>query len=253
MKEKLQQIGLNSTEIDIYLALLEHGKITPANISRITGINRSTTYAAADELKKKGIIEEDLSGKTKYLIALPPERLTDYLEKKITELKRQEHLVKSIIPELELLPKSGNYSIPKVQFINGADIEEFLYKKTPIWEQSMRDMNEKTWWGFQDHTFVENPAYLKWILWYWKQAKEEIDLKLFTNQSEIEEGMKAENLSRRQLKLWTGDSFTSTQWILGEYIVSIVTREKLHYLVQIRDKVLADSMRNFAKKLWSKD
>ena len=77
MKEKLQQIGLNSTEIDIYLALLEHGKITPANISRITGINRSTTYAAADELKKKGIIEEDLSGKTKYLIALPPERLTD--------------------------------------------------------------------------------------------------------------------------------------------------------------------------------
>jgi predicted transcriptional regulator len=253
MKEKLQQIGLNPTEIEIYLTLLEHGKITPSNISRITGINRSTTYAAADELKKKGIIEEDLSGKTKYLIALPPERLNDYIERKINELKRQENLVKSIIPELDLLPKSGNYSIPKVQFIDGPDIEEFLYKKTPVWEQSMRDINEKTWWGFQDHTFVENPAFLKWIMWYWKRSKDDIDLKLFSNQSEIEESMKAEKLSRRQLKLWSGDNFTSTQLIMGEYIVSIVTRERLQYLVQIRDRVLAESMRNFAKKLWSKE
>ena len=253
MKEKLLMIGLNQTEIDIYLVLLEHGRLTPANISKISGINRSTAYAAASELLKKGIIEEDLSGKTKYYVALPPERLKDYTEKKIKELKRQENIINGLIPELELLPKSGMYSIPKVQFIDGKDIEDFLYKKTPIWEKSMRDMNQKTWWGFQDHTFVEIDKYRKWILWYWKQAREDMDLKLFTNQSAIENEMKDKHLSRRQLKLWTGDNFTSTQWILGEYIVSIVTREKLHYLVQIRDKVLADSMRNFAKKLWGKE
>lgn len=253
MKEKLLKIGLNSTEIDIYLALLENGKITPANISRITGINRSTTYAAAAELMKKGIIEEDLSGKTKYLIALPPERLMDYTERKINELKKQASIVKSLLPELELLPKSGSYSIPKIQFVEGADIEEFLYKKMPIWHQSMRDTNEKTMWGFQDHTFVEIPAYKKWILWTWEQKTDDLDLKFFTNQSDIEEEMKKENIPQRHLKYWTGDTFTSSQWVLGEYVVSMVTRGKLHYLVQIRDRVLADSMRNFTKKLWSKE
>ncbi len=253
MKEKLLKLGLNPTEIDIYLALLEHGKLTPANISKITGVNRSTAYAACSELLKKAIIEEDLSGKTKYYVALPPEKLKNYTDKQLREIKIQENLINELIPELELLPKSENYSIPKVQVINGNNIEDFLYKKTPIWEQSMRDTNEKTWWGFQDHTFVETDAYQKWIFWYWKQNKGDIDLKMFTNQSNIEEEMKDKNLTLRQLKPWTGDNFTSTQWIVGEYIVSTVTRDKLHYLVQIRDKVLANSMRNLAKSLWSKD
>jgi sugar-specific transcriptional regulator TrmB len=253
MKEKLLKIGLSPTEIDIYLALLENGKLTPANISRITSINRSTAYAACGELLKKGIIEDDLSGKTKYYLALSPEKLKNYTDKRLREIRNEERIIEELIPELELLPKSGNYSIPKVQVVNGDDVEDFLYKKTPMWEKSMRDTSEKTWWGFQDHAFVEIEKYQKWILWYWNQSKEDIDLKLFTNQSEVEEEMKEKNISRRKLKIWTGDNFTSTQWILGEYIVSIVTREKLHYLVQIRDKVLADSMRNLAKNLWSKD
>ena len=253
MKEKLLKIGLNPTEIDIYLTLLEHGKLLPANISKFTGVNRSTAYAACGELLKRNIIAEDLSGKTKYFVALPPESLKNHINKKLREIKSEEGIVNELIPELESLPKSGNYSIPKVQVVNGEDIEDFLYKKTPLWEQSMRDLNERTWWGFQDHTFVESDKYRKWILWYWNRSKEDMDLKLFTNESTIEEGMKKENITRRQLRPWTGDNFSSTQWIIGEYIVSIMTRGKLHYLVQIRDRILADSMRNMAKNLWSRN
>lgn len=253
MKEKLSSIGLNPTEIEIYLAILENGKLTPANISKITGVNRSTTYAAAAELIKKGIIAEDRSGKIKYYTALPPERLIDYTEKKMRELKRQEVVIKNLIPELEQLPRTVNYSIPKVQFVEGKDIEDFLYRQTPIWEKSMRDTNEKTWWGFQDHTLVEVDAYRKWIMWYWKQSKGDIDLKFFTNESVIEKKMKDRQLSLRHIKLWKGDNFVSTQQVIGEYVLSIVTRGKLHYLVQIRDRVLADGMRNFMKKLWEKE
>jgi hypothetical protein len=125
-------------------------------------------------------------------------------------------------------------------------------KRLRYGKKSLRDTGETTWWGFQDHSFVELEKYRKWILWYWSRSEEDMDLKLFTNQSSIEEEMKEKNISRRKLKLWTGDNFTSTQWILGEYIVSIMTRGKLHYLVQIRDRVLADSMRNLAKNLWNK-
>ncbi|HYC34177.1 MAG TPA: helix-turn-helix domain-containing protein [Candidatus Paceibacterota bacterium] len=253
MKEKFLKIGLTSTEVDIYMALLEHTRLSPASIGKITGVNRSTVYAACSELLKKNIIEEDLSGKTKYYVSLPPERLKNYTNKQLREIRMQENIIEELVPELELIPKSTNYSIPRVQVVNGDDVESFLYQKTPMWEKSMRDLNEKTWWGFQDHAFVEIEKYRKWILWYWNQVKEDIDLKLFTNQSEIEEEMKEKKIEKRKLKLWRGDQFASTQWILGEYVVSIITRGKFHYLVQIRDRVLADSMRNLAKNLWKRD
>lgn len=253
MLEKLLKIGLNQTEAEIYIVLLENSRLTPANISKMTGINRTTVYAAASELLKKGIIEEDLSGKTKYFVAMSPEGLANYTERQIKEIKEKERIIKEIMPDLEMIPKSKNFSVPKIQFINGNDVEEFMYKKSPVWEKSMRDMKETTWWGFQDHNLLEIDKYRKWVLWYWKQAKEDIDLKLFSNQSDIEEEMTKRKITRRQLKYWKGNSFTSTQWILGEYIVSVVTREKIHYLVQIRDRVLADSMRNLAKELWNRD
>lgn len=252
MLEKLLKIGLNQTEAEVYLILLENSKLTPANISKMSGINRTTVYAAASELLKKGIIEEDLSGKTKYFVVLSSDGLVNYTDRQMKEVKEREKLIRELLPELETVPKSKNFSIPKIQYINGNDVEEFLYKKFPIWEQSMRDVNERTWWGFQDHAFVEAEKYKKWVLAYWKQAKDDIDLKLFSNQSDIEEEMKQRKITQRQLKYWKGNNFTSTQWILGEYIVSIVTREKSHYLVQIRDRVLADSMRNMAKELWNK-
>ena len=208
MKEKLLQIGLSNSEAEIYLSLLEHRKMTPARISKITGINRSTVYAAATELCRKGIITEDLSGKAK------SENLINFIEKQSREIKRKEKMVIDIIPELNTLPKSSTYSIPKIQFVEGDDIEDFLYKQTPIWEKSMLEQDEKTWWGFQDSTFVENDAYRKWIHWYWKRAPQEIKLKLFTNKSEIEDKLKKESFAvRRQTKTWGGDKFTSNQWV----------------------------------------
>jgi predicted transcriptional regulator len=250
MLKKLIELGLSKTEAEIYLALLEHNKLTPARISRITGINRSTVYAAALELVKKGVITEDLSGKTKYLLASEPENLLTEVEKNMLELKKKEKLIKEIIPNLELLPKSKNYSIPKIQFIEGEEILDFLYKKTSVWEQSMNDCRETTWWGFQDDTFVENIKFREWITWYWNRAPENIDLKLFTNQSDVENKISEQKIEKRQIKFWHGSKFTSTQWVVGEYIISIVTQGKLNYLVQIRDAVFAESMRNFIKNSW---
>jgi predicted DNA-binding transcriptional regulator len=253
MQEKLEKMGLNKTESSIYLVLIEYSKLTPARISKITGINRTTIYAALSELVKKGLILEDLTGKIKYFVVLSPENLLNYTKRQKQEILQKEKIAQELVLELELLPKSKNFSIPKIQFVEGKDIKDFLYEKTPVWEQSMIDVGEKTLWGFQDHTFVENEDYRDWIFWYWKRVDEGFNLKMFTNQSDIEEEMKGKKLTNRMLKFWNGDDITSTQWILGEYIISIVTRGKLHYLVQIRDVVLAESMKNFVKHSWFKE
>lgn len=52
----LVNLGLNSKEAAIYLALLELGEALPSTISRRTGIKRPTTYVVLESLKEKGVV-----------------------------------------------------------------------------------------------------------------------------------------------------------------------------------------------------
>ena len=120
--ELLAKLGLTNTEITVYLNILEQGKTTPASISRQTAIKRTTVYAAAQDLVQKGIIEEDNTGKIKYFISRSPADLKNVILKQQNDLANQKKIVDQLIPELELLPKSKTYSIPKVRLIESDDI-----------------------------------------------------------------------------------------------------------------------------------
>ena len=68
IEKPLNQLGLNNKEQSVYRLILEHGKIAPALLSRLAKINRTTVYSVAKELKEKGLIVEDLGGKTLYYL-----------------------------------------------------------------------------------------------------------------------------------------------------------------------------------------
>lgn len=250
MQDKFKALGLNSTESDIYISLVKNGKLTPSKISRITNINRTTVYASVYNLVKAGLVTEDFTSKTKYFIAKEPSSLLDILSDEESALRKKSEVVVSLIKELNSLPKSKNYSIPKIEIIEGDEIEKFLYRQTEVWEKSMSELKQKTWWGFQDHKLVGTDYFKKWILWYWNRAPKDFDLKMFTNESEVESELKQKNITQRALRFWSGDTLTSTQWVLGEYIVSIVVNEDLTYLIQMRDAVISDNMRKMFKNMW---
>ena len=77
----LKQLDFNEKERDIYLAVLKNGKITPAEVAKITRINRTTVYSVSSDLIKRGVIAEDLGGRIRYLVARPPEDLSEILRK----------------------------------------------------------------------------------------------------------------------------------------------------------------------------
>ncbi len=56
LSDILGELGLNSKEASIYLALLELGEALPSSISRRTGIKRPTTYVILEQLKLKGLV-----------------------------------------------------------------------------------------------------------------------------------------------------------------------------------------------------
>jgi|SRR6185436_13339807 len=250
LEKLLNQFGLGEKEQVIYRLILEHGKIAPTLLGRLARINRTTVYSVAKELKEKGLIVEDLGGRTLYYLPARENELEKIIKRENEEMKRKENSIRELQQFLKNIPESKTYSVPKIRFIDESDLESYLYEAAPRWIKNQMT-TDKTWWGFQDHTFAEK--YEKWIDWFWKKVPETIDLKLFSNQSIIENKMKGKEITRRQIRFWGGENnFTSTQWIVGEYIILIVTNERPYYLVEIHDSVMAHNMREVFKTLWEK-
>lgn len=247
IQELLQQLKCSEKEIEVYLYVLKQGKTTPARIAKGTGINRSTVYVVLNKLKKNGLIVEDISSKILFYSASSSEMVEDMFYRQQEKLNKKKNIAKKLAEELEMIPQSKNYSIPKIRFVEEDDLEDFLYKNQKKWKDSA-DMEDGCCWGFQDHSFVEN--YQKWIDWAWKTHR--MKVKLFSNESDIEKKLSNKFDGFRNIKFWSKNlDFSSSTWIMGDYLVMIITRQKPFYLVEINDAVLAHNLREVFKNIWN--
>jgi predicted transcriptional regulator len=251
-QETLRKIGLNDKEIKVYLALLKNGRATPAALSRLTSINRATVYNIAKGLLTKGIIAEDLGGKTLYFAPLPPENLHQIIDRPKRELEEKGDLIKKAIADLSLITAGKEYPVPKIRFVEEDQLESFLYENFPKWQKDLLRY-DSTWWGFQDHSLVEN--FEKWIMWTWYTKEYQdpsVKAHLISNVSEIEKKMGTKiPKGKRDIRFLSGMDFTSSIWVAGDYLVMAFTRQHPFYLVEIHDMTLAHNMREVFKKLWS--
>lgn len=248
-EELLKKLDLNEKECLVYQTIVEAGKLSTARISRVTKINRTTVYSVCSELKKKGLIIESIGEKIAYWSAREGNDLDRVVARERFALARKEETISSLKDALKNMPGSKTFSIPKIRYVEEDELESHLHEASQKWNGSLVATKETTWWGFQDHTFVEH--FQKWIVWYWKHTPKNIDLNLFSNDATIEKHMENQKITRRNIRFWDGNSeFTGTLWITGDYITMIQTAERPFYLVEIHDAVLAHNMREVFKKLW---
>lgn len=250
IEKTLILLGLKDKEVEVYLALMRLGKATPAQIAQITEINRATVYSVAKILLKKGLIQEDLAGSSRQLVALPPKELDILIDKERRRLKRKEELVEQAINELNDLPLNTQYAVPQIRFLEENNID--LETEAGKWDESILKVDStKTWWGFQDISFVGH--YDEWINWYWSRANPDIQLKLLTNDGKVETEMKKRNLERREIKFVSKKTtFTATTWVLGDYLVMLYTKDRPFYMIEIYNPTLAHNYRELFKTIWDK-
>lgn len=249
MENKLRELGLSEKESAVYKAIAEFGKSAPSRIAKATGIKRPTVYAVAAELIQKGLVEADDSRATTFYMPASRFALKRVIEREKEELRLRELLLEGIAKDVEEMPRSKTYAVPKLQFVEHEEnVDQFLHRQTKVWNDSIMRA-DKIWWGFQDHSYVEN--YREVIRYYWKNTPPSISLKLLTNDSDVEKEMVREKFERRQIKFWKRSvNFTATQWIVGDYAVFLMTRQKPHYLVQMHDPVYCENMRELFRSLW---
>lgn len=127
---KLKELGLNRSEIQVYLFLLEHGISEPKEIAKATRITRTNCYGVLTRLLVRGLVEKSKSRPATYAPNSPTSLLQD--------IEYRKDIMSLILPELTNLYKSSdNKPIIKVyegkeevrniylQILDGGDILGF--------------------------------------------------------------------------------------------------------------------------------
>jgi sugar-specific transcriptional regulator TrmB len=101
-RSKLEQLGLSTTEAQIYLALLHHGPLPAATIAKETGIPRTGVYPNLACLADKGLVEGGLGHGSKFAAVDPEEALPSLIireEHALAERKRvADELAETLAP-----------------------------------------------------------------------------------------------------------------------------------------------------------
>jgi DNA-binding MarR family transcriptional regulator len=249
----LEPLGLHKKEIALYQAVLRLGETSPAELAKATGIKRTTAYSMARGLVEKGMLTEDSTRRPRIFLPASPENVLSLIDSEKKRLTEREESYKLLANELAKISAGKSYPVPVVRFIEESKLEDFLRKQVSVWDKSIIESGELTWWGFQDHTFVEQ--FGDWIVWYWKRFPKGVDLKLLSNRSgsEVAFGAQIKDQvgSRRIIKFWgEAVNFLSTTWVIGDYVVMVNTRTHPFYLVEIYDKRMAHDHREVFRNLW---
>ena len=243
----LAQLGFTEKEIKVYLCILQHGKLTPVSIARLTSLNRTTVYAIANTLLKKGYLVEDMAEAIQTYSVRDPEIFAQYIKKEEAQLEEKKELVEHTIHQLKSMSSPAHYTIPKIIFVEEDKIMDHLYRQAPVWDKSIRERKTE-YYGYQDASFVTH--YKDWIEWYWQQeSSKDISLKLISN--EYPELLEGKTFPGRDVRFWANvGNLTASTWVKGDYIIMVVTNVRPHYLVEIYDRTMAHNMREVFKGIW---
>lgn len=244
----LSQLGFTENETSLYLHLADLTKASPASLAKRTGIPRTTVYSVANSLIEKGLVShEEHQGGSSYEIN-QPEALLRLVQKEMNVVKAKEQIVREAIPLITPHIKGRDSSIPKVRFFDGRkNVESMLYDWTSVWQESVYKY-DYTWWGYQDHTFVEK--YRGWLESVWQSMHERELVYLFSNEVPLEKELRGQVKNRIIKAIPSEFQFLSTIWILGDYIVFIMSRDERDYAFQIHAEVFAGNLRMVCKLLW---
>ncbi|MBI2143542.1 TrmB family transcriptional regulator [Candidatus Woesearchaeota archaeon] len=129
---QLRDIGLNSYESKLWLALLAKGVASAGELSDMANVPRSRSYDVLESLEKKGFIIMKIGKPIKY-IAVQPEHVIDNVRQRLVEdAEMQDKLLTKIeqsplIEELKQVYKSGVKELDPLELTGSIKGRKSLY------------------------------------------------------------------------------------------------------------------------------
>ena len=122
LSKELEKIGLNQNEAKVYLAALELNESNIQQISKKSGVIRTTVYGVVMQLKEKGLLSSLVRNKKTLYVAENPTKLKD-------DLKEKEYFLEKMLPELLSVTNAIDKK-PKIRFFEGIGGLKDIYLDT---------------------------------------------------------------------------------------------------------------------------
>ena len=234
-------IGLGFTEKQekIYQSLLQLGKGTVLQISRLAGTKRPTTYDTLAEFITIGLASEIYEGKKHYFLAENPDRLEDML-------REHQRGLEEALPYLRSIYNAGGEK-PNVAYFPGLDGIEHVCKdilKMPEGSEVL---------GFVTAKELAHPKMLFFFDWYVRErVKRSIKFRGIYNSSvKMKEMLENSDEELREYRLISPEEFPFTDEIniYGNKVAMLSLEENIIGII-IEDKQIADTQREVFNLLW---
>jgi sugar-specific transcriptional regulator TrmB len=99
--DELRELGLDDNEIGVYLACLSEGGTNVKDISKKSGLIRTTVYGVLSSLIKKGLVSSIDKESIKFFRAASPKELLNILDerkKKVSSIVSELDKIRNVIP-----------------------------------------------------------------------------------------------------------------------------------------------------------
>lgn len=144
----IRKAGLTESQAKGYLALIEHGTLTPTELADHTSESRTNAYMICEKLEKLGLATKTDAKKSTYKPS-HPSALETLAEKRRKIVQRDEKAVKDGLSEL-LNYYYERAEMPGARYLEGRDgqvkvYEDIIAQKQPMY--LIRTPNEKKFFG----------------------------------------------------------------------------------------------------------
>ena len=231
----LSDVGLSMNESKIYISLLELGLSTITEISKKCNIRRTNVYDSIKKLVEKGLASYIQKDKTTYYEANNPRYLHNII-------KEKERKLLSILPQLDLKRKLAS-SKGEANVLEGVTaliqvMYGLLKYKEPILVYGIPKVAPELMSTKLPHFHKE-------------RLKLKMPMKHIYNHN-VEERIKFLNKMKYTFARFLPESFDSNvaTMICGEEVLLTVWSDEIT-TIRIKNKVVADSYKNYFSLLWT--
>lgn len=233
MEEKsLKKLGLEESEIKVYLTLLKIGSSTVTILAKQTNLNRSYLYDILERLINRGLVSFFVKNNIKYFNATSPEKLVDYAD----NIKKE---IQKVLPELEKL-KAIPKEVAKVELYQGKDGLKTLLKDI------IKKRKDYVVFGEEGQFQNMFPIYIQQFL---RDASAYgMEEKLLTKT-----GVKKtiSQSKKSQIRHLPDEYFSPVSTVIYGNKVSIFIWKEPYFAILITDEDVARSYRNYFDALWN--
>lgn len=216
----LEKIGLNSTEANVYEALVSLAQATPAEIAKRAEITRVNAYQILPRLEMLGLVQRVADSKKMEYIITTPDRLLELLDEQIMQVTDAKVQMRKALRLLE----------PKLNLLHEQPVVKYFYGTEGVkgaYMDFLEHTQEKRLYGMLHRS--DDPAFVKWLdeVFIAERVKRKIKLDMVVTDLESGRDLIARNKSElRTSKLIESDAFPEGTYILiGNARVMMVTKQ----------------------------